>query len=304
MTSVSSADPNANAPVKREPRFAWLWQLLRDPLGAFGLFLVLLIIILSAGADFFSPYDYKAMDIPAKFSPPTWDHLLGTDNLGRDTFSRILHGGQIALYVALVSVGLSLFLGLVLGMLAGYGPRWLDNFLMWILDAVRAFPFIMLALAVITVVRASPDFPLDDLEVVILVAVIVTTPGYARIARASTLSAKNTEFILAERSLGAGLNRIMFSHLVPNIVQPLLILCSMDIPVVITIEAGLSFLGLGVKPPTPSWGSILNDGYGFIRNTPWIVIAGGIPLIITTLGFTFLGEALRDVLDPKMKKGR
>ena len=143
-----------------------------------------------------------------------------------------------------------------------------------------------------------------SLETIIFVVIATTTPGYARIARASTLATKNTEFILAERSLGAGTPRIMFSHLVPNIVQPLLILCSMDIPVVITIEAGLSFLGLGVKPPTPSWGSILNDGYGFIRNTPWLVIAGGIPLIITTLGFTFLGEALRDVLDPKLKKDR
>ena len=182
-------------------------------------------------------------------------------------------------------------------MLAGYGPSWLDNTLMWVFDSVRAFPVIMFALAVITVVGPS-------LETIIFVVIATTTPGYARIARASTLATKNTEFILAARSLGAGAWRIMFSHLVPNIVQPLLILCSMDIPVVITIEAGLSFLGLGVKPPTPSWGSILNDGYGFIRNTPWLVVAGGIPLIITTLGFTFLGEALRDVLDPKLKKDR
>ena len=284
-------------PIRREPRFSWLWQLLRDPLGCFGLVLVLLIIFSAAGADFLAPYDYKALNVKARLADPSWDHLLGTDNLGRDTFSRILHGGQIALYVALVSVGSSLLLGLVLGMLAGYGPSWLDNTLMWVFDSVRAFPVIMFALAVITVVGPS-------LETIIFVVIATTTPGYARIARASTLATKNTEFILAARSLGAGAWRIMFSHLVPNIVQPLLILCSMDIPVVITIEAGLSFLGLGVKPPTPSWGSILNDGYGFIRNTPWLVVAGGIPLIITTLGFTFLGEALRDVLDPKLKKDR
>ncbi len=284
-------------PIRQEPRFSWLWQLLRDPLGCFGLVLVLLIIISAAGADFIAPYDYKELNVKVRLASPSWDHLLGTDNLGRDTFSRILHGGQIALYVALVSVGSSLLLGIVLGMLAGYGPSWLDNTLMWIFDSVRAFPVIMFALAVITVVGPS-------LETIIFVVIATTTPGYARIARASTLATKNTEFILAARSLGAGVWRIMFSHLVPNIVQPLLILCSMDIPVVITIEAGLSFLGLGVKPPTPSWGSILNDGYGFIRNTPWLVIAGGIPLIITTLGFTFLGEALRDVLDPKLKKDR
>ena len=127
-------------------------------------------------------------------------------------------------------------------------------------------------------------------------------PSYARIARTQTLALKNTEFILAERALGASTWRVMFSHIVPNVIAPLLILASMDIPVVITIEAGLSFLGLGVKPPTPSWGSILNDGYQFIRDTPWMVIAGGLPLIVTTLGFTFLGEALRDIFDPKLKK--
>ncbi len=288
---------NQDVPIRRESRFVWLQLLLRDPLGCLGLVLVLLIVITAVGADFFAPYDYKALDIKSRLAGPSWDHLLGTDNLGRDTFSRILHGGQIALYVALVSVGSSLMLGLVLGMLAGYGPKWLDNGLMWIFDSVRAFPVIMFALAVITVVGPS-------LETIIFVVIVTTTPGYARIARASTLATKNTEFILAEKAMGAGMFRIMFSHLVPNIVQPLLILCSMDIPVVITIEAGLSFLGLGVKPPTPSWGSILNDGYGFIRNTPWLVIAGGIPLIITTLGFTFLGESLRDVLDPKLKKDR
>lgn len=294
-TAIESTE--AGAPIRREPRFSWLWQLLRDPLGCFGLILVLLILLAAAGADFLAPYDYKALDIKARLSDPSFQHLLGTDNLGRDTFSRILFGGRIALYVALVSVGGSLVLGLILGMLAGYGPRWLDNALMLLFDAVRAFPVIMFALAVITVVGPS-------LETIIFVVIVTTVPGYARITRSATLSLKNTEFILAERSLGAGVIRVMGSHLLPNLIAPLLILASMDIPVVITIEAGLSFLGLGVKPPTPSWGSILNDGYSFIRNTPWLVIAGGIPLIITTLGFTFLGEALRDVFDPKMKKDR
>ena len=251
-------------PIRREPRFSWLWQLLRDPLGCFGLVLVLLIIFSAAGADFLAPYDYKALNVKARLADPSWDHLLGTDNLGRDTFSRILHGGQIALYVALVSVGSSLLLGLVLGMLAGYGPSWLDNTLMWVFDSVRAFPVIMFALAVITVVGPS-------LETIIFVVIATTTPGYARIARASTLATKNTEFILAARSLGAGAWRIMFSHLVPNIVQPLLILCSMDIPVVITIEAGLSFLGLGVKPPTTVLGI---DPERWLRLHPQYPLAG------------------------------
>ena len=276
-------------------------QVLRDlvarPSGAVGLALVLLHLALAVSSPWLATHDYKAVSTTLMLLPPGSDHWFGTDNLGRDTFSRILHGGRIALYVALVSVGSSLVLGLFLGMLAGYGPRWLDNALMLLFDAVRAFPVIMFALAVITVVGPS-------LETIIFVVVVTTVPGYARITRSATLSLKNTEFILAERSLGAGTIRVMASHLLPNLIAPLLILASMDIPVVITIEAGLSFLGLGVKPPTPSWGSILNDGYSFIRNTPWLVIAGGIPLIITTLGFTFLGEAMRDVFDPKLKKDR
>ena len=221
---------------------------------------------------------------------------LGVDVWSNRPVSRMI-GEQLPHTLALVSVGGSLLLGLGLGMVAGYGPRRLDHILMLLFDAVRSFPVMMFALAVITVVGPS-------LETIIFVVVMVTTPAYARITRTQTLSLKTTEFILAERSLGAGSARIMFQHLLPNLIAPLLILASMDIPVVITIEAGLSFLGLGVKPPTPSWGSILNDGYSFIRNTPWLVIAGGIPLILTTLGFTFLGEALRDVRDPKMKKDR
>jgi peptide/nickel transport system permease protein len=286
--------PALPLPQPRKARWPRLTQLLRDPLGLLGLVLVSLVVLAAAGADLLSPYDYKAIDLDARLSPPIWAHPLGTDNLGRDTLSRVLHGGRIALYVALVAVGASLVLGLSLGMVAGYGPRWLDNLLLLLFDSVRSFPVIMFALAVITVLGPR-------LETIILVVIATSVPGYARIARTATLSLKNAEFILAERSLGAGPLRLMLSHFLPNLIAPLLILASMDIPVVVTIEAGLSFLGLGVRPPTPSWGSILNDGYAFIRNTPWLVVAGSLPLIITTLGFTFLGEALRDVFDPKFK---
>ena len=291
---MTTSGPDTAAP-RREARFAWLHQLLANPLGCTGLVMVILIVISAVGADWIAPYDYKALDVKARFSGPTMAHFFGTDNLGRDTFSRTLYGGQVALSVALIAVSLSLVIGVLLGILAGYGPRRLDNFLLLVFDSVRSFPTIMFALAVITVVGPS-------INTVIGVVVVTSVPGYARIARTQTLALKNTEFILAEKALGAGTGRVMFSHIVPNVIAPLLILASMDIPVVITIEAGLSFLGLGVKPPTPSWGSILSDGYSFIRDTPWMVVAGGIPLILTTLGFTFLGEALRDVFDPKLKK--
>jgi peptide/nickel transport system permease protein len=293
-----SAPTSEIAPVALEPRAAWadgLRRILRDPLGALGAALVLLFILSAVLAPWIAPYEPNALDVPARLQGPSVAHLLGTDNLGRDVLSRVLYGGQIALAVALTAVGLSLVGGILLGLIAGYGPGWLDNILLLLFDSVRAFPVVMFALAVITVVGPS-------LQTVILVVVVTSVPQYARIIRTQTLSLRHTEFILAERSLGAGAPRVLLVHILPNVIGPLLILASMEIPVVITIEAGLSFLGLGVRPPTPSWGNILNDGYAFIRNTPWLVIAGGTPVVLTTLGFTFLGETLRDVFDPRLRR--
>ncbi|WP_259782385.1 ABC transporter permease [Aestuariispira ectoiniformans] len=274
-----------------------LLQFTRNWQGMTGLILVLAFFASAIFAPWLAPYDPNALDIPARLSIPTMDHLAGTDQLGRDTFSRILFGGQVALKIAAIGVSVALSVGLVLGMLAGYGPRWLDNLLLLLFDTVRAFPTIVLALA--TVALTGPS-----LELVMAIVIITSIPQYARMARTATLTLRNTDFILAERSLGAGMPRILAHHVMPNVIGPLVILAAMDVPVVVTIEAGLSFLGLGVLPPTASWGTILNEGYLVIRDNPWMVIAGGIPLILTTLGFTFLGEALRDIFDPRMAKGR
>jgi peptide/nickel transport system permease protein len=276
-------------------RFTGLRRLFTDPLGLTGLVLVLLFFASAIFAHWLAPFDPNAIDVRARLAAPSLAHLAGTDQLGRDTFSRVLYGGRIALQVAAWAISLSLVLGALLGMLAGYGPRWLDNALLLVFDTVRSFPTIMFALAAVTLTGPS-------LEMVILIIVVTSVPVYGRIVRTQTLSLKATEFILAERSLGAGSLRILSVHVLPNIIGPLLILASMDVPVVVTIEAGLSFLGLGVRPPTASWGNILADGYAFIRSTPWLVIAGGLPLILTTLGFTFLGEALRDIFDPRLRR--
>jgi peptide/nickel transport system permease protein len=208
----------------------------------------------------------------------------------------VLYGGRVALEVAAIGVSVSLVVGLILGMLAGYGPSWLDNLLLLLFDAIRSFPTVVLALAAVALLGPS-------LKLILVIVIVTSIPGYARLARTSTLSLKRAEFIIAEQSLGASTARILSRHIMPNVIGPLLILAAMDVPVVVTIEAGLSFLGLGVQPPTASWGTILNEGYLVIRDTPWMVIAGGIPLVLTTLGFTFLGEALRDVFDPKLRKG-
>ncbi len=200
----------------------------------------------------------------------------------------------MALQVALPTIAGALFLGLLLGMVAGYGPKWLDNLILLFFDIVRSFPTVMFALAVVALVGPS-------LNTVIFVIMATSIPTYGRVVRTMTLSIKTSEFIMAERSLGASTFRIMSVHILPNVLGPLAVLAAMDIPTVVGLEAGLSFLGMGVKPPTPSWGSLLNDGYSLIRNTPWLIVAGGIPLILITLGFTFLGEALRDVVDPKLR---
>ncbi|MCX7380362.1 MAG: ABC transporter permease [Alphaproteobacteria bacterium] len=272
-----------------------LRRLLTDPLGCFGLVLVVALVVAAIGADWLSPWTPTALNVRQRLLPPDMTHLLGTDHLGRDILSRVLHGGRIALYVSIVSVSAALTLGCVLGMIAGYGPRWLENALILVFDAVRSFPTVLFALAVVTLVGPS-------LTTIMLIVVVTTTPIYGRIVRVQTLSLKAQEFVLAERAMGAGPIRVLAHHVLPNLIGPLLILASMEVPVVITIESGLSFLGLGVRPPTPSWGSILNDGYNFIRDTPWPVIAGGVPIVLTTLGFTFLGEALRDIFDPRLQR--
>ena len=273
-----------------------LRRITREPLGFFGLILVTLIVVSAVLASVISPYDPVALNIVDRLQGPSARHWLGTDQLGRDLFSRVLFGGRVALKVALVSISVALATGVLLGMLAGFGPRWLDNVIMLFFDTIRSFPTVMFALATVALVGPS-------LGTVIAVIIVTSIPNYGRVVRTQTLTIKSRQFILAERAMGVSVRRILFVHILPNVIGPLLILASMDIPTVIALEAGLSFLGMGVKPPTPSWGSILNDGYALIRNTPWPIIAGSIPLLLITLGFTFLGESLRDLIDPKLRKG-
>jgi peptide/nickel transport system permease protein len=292
VPAFEAAAPPAARPSAFRTR---LVRLLANPMGALGFALVLAVILGAIFAGVLTPFTPTKLSPPDRFLSPGLSHLLGTDHLGRDLLTRVLYGARIALAVALVSISISFVAGVALGMIAGYGPRWLDSILILLFDALRSFPTVMLALALVTL--AGPS-----LTAVVIVVVIATLPGYARVVRAQTMSLKQADFVLAARALGAPARRILPVHIMPNLIGPLLILTSMDIPVVITIEAGMSFLGLGVRPPTPSWGSILNDGFAYIRESPWPAIAGGLPLIVATLGFTFLGETLRDQFDPRLRK--
>lgn len=292
MSSVPEAGP-APLGAPRLGRGA-LRALRSDPVGAAGFVLVLLFLAMALFAPWLAPYDPLKINVPHKFAPPSWEHWAGTDQLGRDLLSRIVWGARIALGIALTATLAAAVLGLLLGLLAGWGPRWLDAILVLLFDSMNSLPMILFALAVITV--AGPGIPS-----LIGVIVAVSVPGYARLIRAQTLALRTADFIQAERAMGASGARVVLVHLLPNVVGPLVILVGMDIPVVIMLEAGLSYLGFGVRPPTPSWGNILYDGYSSLRYAPGMVIAAGIPLVLCTLGFTFLAESLRDALDPRLR---
>ena len=271
-------------------------KLIHDPMGAFGLLIVISFLIVAIFADVLAPYDPNKIDIINKLQGPSLQHLVGTDQLGRDTLSRLIHGTQIALLVAVVSISLAVLIGSILGAIAGYGPAWLDFVIMLIFDTMRSYPVIMFALAVVVLFGPS-------LTTIMVIIVATSFPTYGRLMRTQTQTLRKSEYILSAQALGISTPRILLKHVLPNTIGPILIVASMDVPFVIALEAGLSFLGLGVRPPTPSWGSILNDGYTYIRNSSWILFSAGAPLILVTIGFTFLGEQLRDILDPKIGRG-
>jgi peptide/nickel transport system permease protein len=279
-------------------------DVLRDvadrPAGKVGLAVVAVLIIVIVFAPVLAPYDPAQQDIPARFQGPSAEHLLGTDELGRDLLSRVIYGARIALGVAVPTVALASLLGLTMGVLAGYLGGTTDRGIVVIIDALASVPAVVLALAVIAVLGPS-------ITNLILVLAIAFAPGYARVVRAMVLSTKRRPFVEAERALGAGKWRIVRQHIVPNLLAPMLVLMAMDLPSVIAAEAGLSFFGLGVPPPAPSWGVMLSTGFVYVRDSPWTLIAAAFALAITTIGITLFGESLRDVVDPKLagrRRGR
>jgi peptide/nickel transport system permease protein len=274
-----------------------LGDVVRRPLGAFGFLIISLFIITVIFAPAIAPYPYARQDIPNRLQGPSLQYWFGTDHLGRDIFSRLVYGSRIALGTALPAVSIALISGIILGLMAGYIGGRPDSVIVVIMDTLQAFPSIMLSLAILALLGPS-------LINVILVIGLTWMPNYARVIRAQTLSNREKMYVEAERSLGATDWRILRSHILPNVIAPALLLAAMDLPWVITFEAGLSFMGMGVRPPTPSWGVILSEGFDYIFQSPWPILWSGVTLVIVTLGFTLFGEALRDVLDPKLSGTR
>jgi peptide/nickel transport system permease protein len=270
-------------------------DLSRRPGGTFALLAVTLLCLLAFSAPLIAPYAPNAIAPANRLMDPSFQHILGTDHLGRDILSRLIYGARIALGISLSVIAISLIAGVVLGIVAALSPRPVDLLIVGIFDVVTSFPSIILALALVAVFGPG-------LGNVVLLVSIVFIPHFGRVARSQTITLRNSPFIEAEKVLGAQTWRIILHHVIPNIIGPIFVLACMDIPVVITIEAGLSFLGLGVRPPLASWGNLLNDGYVYLDQSPWLATFSGISLILATLGFALLGEALRDTLDPKLRK--
>ncbi len=296
MALISTVGPERDtSSVNLAPRTGIrrvLRQVWSGGMGRFALVCVAMLLLCAIFAPWLAPHDPIAIKSALRLKGPSIEYWLGNDQLGRDILSRLIYGSRIAMTVAFVGTGGALLIGSMLGLLAGYGPRQIDALLMLFCDSLMSIPMILFALAVVTLVGSS-------VATIIMIIITFMVPGYFRVVRGQTRVLRRMEYIIAARAMGASPLSVVVRHLIPNLTGTLLVLVAMDIPAVIAIESGLSFLGQGVQPPEASWGTVLNDGYSFIRQAPHIVIAAGIPIILTTLGFTFLGEALRDALDPR-----
>lgn len=257
--------------------------------------ILFLLVIIAIFATYISPHNPVESDVSKRLQSSSGEYPLGTDHLGRCILSRIIFGTRISLAVGLIVVSLSLTIGLIVGTLSGYYGGWKDEIVMRIVDSFLAFPSLLLALGIAGLFGAG-------FKNLIIALIVVEWAGYARVARSSTLSIKENDFIKACKGLGANDYHIISEHIIPNIITPLIIMATVGMGYVILSAAGLSFLGFGVQPPTPEWGSMLNDGKSFIRTAPHIMIFPGIAIIITVLVFNYLGDFLRDHLDPHITK--
>ncbi len=261
--------------------------------GATGFAIVALVLLCAVFAPWVATHNPDALDVMNRFAAPSAAHWFGTDHLGRDLYSRMVHGASVAMLVAMTSIAIALSTGTVLGILAAYLPARSERFVLILFDVISSFPSLLLALAIVAVFGPSQ-------LIVVLIVAITLIPHFGRVARSQVLTLKSAPFLESERILGASWPRMVFFHVLPNIMGPLVILASMDVPVVITIEAGLSFLGLGVRPPLASWGTLIQEGYQYISQT-WVpVVVSSVSLALATLGFTLFGESLRDAVDPRI----
>lgn len=288
--------PGEDTSRRSRSQWAEVWRRLRrNWMAMFGLAIMILIVFTALFADVIAPYDFREQDLRNVAAPPSREHLLGTDDLGRDILSRIIYGARVSLQVGFVAVGISLIIGGTLGALAGYYGGNIDNFVMRFMDVLLAIPSILLAIAIVSA------FGGGLINVMIAVG-IATIPVYARIVKASVISIKEQEFIEAARAIGATDLRIILKHIIPNSMAPMIVQGTLGVAIAILSAAGLSFIGLGIEPPTPEWGAMLSSGRHLIRRAPHVATFPGLAIVITIFALNLLGDGLRDALDPRLKR--
>lgn len=271
-----------------------LQQALANPLALAGFIIISLVFIFAIFAPLFAPYDPNAIDVKAILLAPSSTHWMGTDGLGRDVLSRMLFGGRISLLVGIVAVGIATAIGIILGAVAGYYRGWVDTVIMRLVDVMLSIPTFFLILAVIAFLTPS-------IWNIMIVIGLTSWMGVTRLVRAEFLSLHGREFVLASRTLGAKDGRLIFKHLLPNSLTPIIVSSVLGIASAVLVESGLSFLGLGVQAPQASWGNILTDGKEYIQFAWWLSLFPGLAILITVLGYNLLGEGLRDALDPRSR---
>ena len=274
-----------------------LQKALANPLSFIGFIIIVSVFILAMLAPLIAPYDPDFFNVKEILLAPSAAHWMGTDGLGRDVLSRMLHGGRISLLVGLVAVGISTAIGILLGAIAGYYRGWVDTLIMRLVDVMLSIPSFFLILAVIAFLTPS-------ITNIMIVIGLTSWMGVTRLVRAEFLSLSEREFVMASRTLGAKNNRLIFTHLLPNSLTPIIVSSVLGIASAVLLESGLSFLGLGVQAPQASWGNILTDGKEYIQFAWWLSLFPGMAILITVLGYNLLGEGLRDALDPRSGSGK
>lgn len=281
-------------------RYSWWGRFLTDPGAVFGGVIILVLVVAAFGAPILAPYDPNKTNLLLRNTPPAWEahgstaHLLGTDPVGRDMVSRLIYGARISLFIGLTVTILASVLGILLGLIAGYYEGWIEEVIMRVADLFLAFPFILLAITIIAVLGAG-------LLNLILVLVVTGWVQYARLVRGQVLSVKRNQYVDAARVAGAPSRRILLRHILPNVAASVIVLATLQVAFVLLTEAALSFLGLGVNPSIPTWGSMVNDGRLYIYNAWWDITFPGLAIMIAVLGINMVGDWLRDILDPTLR---
>ncbi len=300
-TQISIEQPlQIGLPIEAEPSRGALRSFrlfMADPKAVVASVILTFFVVVAIFAPLIAPYGEDEQNRRTSLQSPSMSHPFGTDRLGRDVFSRIIYGSRVSLRVGIIAVGIAAAIGIPIGLVAGYTGHWLDEVLMRVVDAWIVFPNLILLLAIVAILGPGTT------NVMIAIG-LNTFPIYARLIRAQTLSLKERDFVLAARTLGAKDSRILRSHVLPNAIQPIIVQGSLAVGAAVLAEAGLSFLGIGVKPPTATWGVIIAEGFPLIRTNPWMSVAPGVAIVLFVLGVNLLGDRLRDVLDPRLRGSR